>query len=117
MMFFYMSLYIFMYKLTFIIIYMTRINASSKITSYSILLTLYGPNSFFRRFSGHNLRKSLFVYRLIGETLIGNFFLMITPVSSWALKGKDTNNVQEKSVNRRIIFIKQNISFEVQVFD
>ena len=37
-------------------------------------LTLYGPNSFFRRFSGHNLRWALFVYRLIGATLIGNFF-------------------------------------------
>ena len=28
----------------------------------------------FRRFSGHNLRYSLFVYRLIGATLIGNFY-------------------------------------------
>ena len=37
------------------------------------LLTLYGPNSFFRRFSGHNLRQTLSVYRLIGATLIGNF--------------------------------------------
>ena len=37
-------------------------------------LTLYGPNSFFRRFSGHNLRLALFVYRLIGAMLIGNFF-------------------------------------------
>ena len=36
-----------------------------------IKLTLYGPNSFFRRFSGHNLRYALFVYRLIGATLIG----------------------------------------------
>ena len=39
-----------------------------------LILTLYGPNSFFRRFSGHNLRLALFVYRLIGATLIGNFF-------------------------------------------
>ena len=38
-----------------------------------VCLTLYGPNSFFHRFSGHNLRKALFVYRLIGATLIGNF--------------------------------------------
>ena len=37
-------------------------------------LTLYGPNSFFRRFSGHNLRYALFVYRLIGATLIEIFF-------------------------------------------
>ena len=37
-------------------------------------LTLYGPNSFFRRFSGHYLRWALFVYRLIGAMLIGNFF-------------------------------------------
>ena len=42
--------------------------------NYFRMLTLYGPNSFFRRFSGHNLRKALFVYRLIGATLIGNFF-------------------------------------------
>ena len=45
--------------------------------SYFLLvleLTLYGPNSFCHRFSGHNLRKALFVYRLIGATLIGNFF-------------------------------------------
>ena len=28
---------------------------------------------FFRRFSGHNLRYALFVYRLIGAMLIGNF--------------------------------------------
>ena len=39
-------------------------------------LTLYGPNSFFLRFSGHNLRWALFVYRLIGATLKG-FFLFI----------------------------------------
>ena len=39
-----------------------------------VVLTLYGPNSFFRRFSGHNLRQALSVYRLIGATLIGNFF-------------------------------------------
>ena len=38
------------------------------------ILTLYGPNYFFRRFSGHNLRYALFVYRLIGTTIIGNFF-------------------------------------------
>ena len=38
------------------------------------ILSLYGPNSFFLRFSGHNLRWALFVYRLIGATLIGNFF-------------------------------------------
>ena len=37
-------------------------------------LTLHGPNSFFGSFSGHNLREALFVYRLIGATLIGNFF-------------------------------------------
>ena len=37
-------------------------------------LTLYGPNSFFRRFSEHNLRQALFAYRLIGATLIGIFF-------------------------------------------
>ena len=30
---------------------------------------------FFRRFSGHNLRWALFVYRLIGATLIGNFII------------------------------------------
>ena len=42
-----------------------------------LILTPYGPNSFFfRRFSGHNLRQALFVYRLIGATLIGNFFLL-----------------------------------------
>ena len=29
---------------------------------------------FFRLFSGHNLLWALFVYRLIGATLIGNFF-------------------------------------------
>ena len=33
-------------------------------------LTLYGPNSFFRRFCEHNLRWALFVYRLIDATLI-----------------------------------------------
>ena len=37
-------------------------------------LTIYRPNSFFSRFSGHNLRKALLVYRLIGATLIGIFF-------------------------------------------
>ena len=37
------------------------------------MLTLYGPNSSFRRFSEQNLRYALFVYRVIGETLIGNF--------------------------------------------
>ena len=36
-----------------------------------------GPNFFFHRFSGHNLREALFVYRLIGATLIGIFFMMI----------------------------------------
>ena len=29
---------------------------------------------FFRRFTGHNLRYVLFVYRLIGAAFIGNFF-------------------------------------------
>ena len=38
------------------------------------ILTLYGPNYFFRRFSGDNLIWALFVYRLIGATLIGIFF-------------------------------------------
>ena len=37
-------------------------------------LTLYGTNSFFCRFAGHNLLYALFIYRLIGITLIGNFF-------------------------------------------
>ena len=37
-------------------------------------LTLKCMNLFFSRFSGHNLRKALFVYRLIGATLIGIFF-------------------------------------------
>ena len=36
-------------------------------------LTLYGANSFFRRFSGHNPRYARFVYQLISATLIGNF--------------------------------------------
>ena len=34
----------------------------------------WANNSVFRRFSGHNLRWALFVYRLIGATLIGIFF-------------------------------------------
>ena len=38
-------------------------------------LTLYGPNSFFRCFLGHCLRYALFVYRLIGATLI-DFFMI-----------------------------------------
>ena len=37
-------------------------------------LTLYGQNYFFRRFSRHNLRWALFVYRLIGATLMKIFF-------------------------------------------
>ena len=44
-------------------------------TLYSSL-NLYLLNSFFRRFLGHCLRYSLFVYRLIVATLIG-IFLMI----------------------------------------
>ena len=32
-----------------------------KIVSW--ILTLYGPNSFFRRFSGHNLRSQLEIFR------------------------------------------------------
>ena len=40
---------------------------------FKIYFTLYGPNSFFVVFSGHNLRYALFVYRLIGATLIGKF--------------------------------------------
>ena len=39
-----------------------------------IILTLYGLNSFLCRFSGHNLKYALFVYRLIGAILIWNFF-------------------------------------------
>ena len=41
---------------------------------YNYVLTLYGPKSFFRSFSGQDLRYTLFVYRLIGATLIGHFF-------------------------------------------
>ena len=40
-------------------------------------LTLYEPDYFFRRFSGHNLRKVLFVYRLIGATLIEEIFFHV----------------------------------------
>ena len=31
-------------------------------------------NSFFRRFSGHSIKQALFVYRLMGATLIGILF-------------------------------------------
>ena len=43
-------------------------------------LTFYCLNYLFRRFSGHSLRKALFVYTDSESrvtTLIGNFFLMI----------------------------------------
>ena len=36
--------------------------------------TLYCTNSYLRSFSGYNLRKALFVYRLIVATIIGIYF-------------------------------------------
>ena len=44
--------------------------------SYLPLLTIYGPFFFFRRISRHNLKLALFVYRLIGATLIGFFYCL-----------------------------------------
>ena len=43
-------------------------------TSY--MFNLNPPDFFFRRFSGHSQRWALFIYRLIGATLI-EIFLMI----------------------------------------
>ena len=67
-------------------LYWLRINRNSIKLGYFYsffrltLLTLYGPNSIFRLFSGHSLWQALFVYRLILATLIGSFLMILLKI-------------------------------------